>query len=218
MKVFNVIEIFTSLQGESTFAGQRCTFIRLAGCNLRCTYCDTRFAYDETATATPMTLDEILLHIDVKSAPLVELTGGEPLLENQLPILIKELQLRGKTVLVETNGSCDISVLPEGTIRIMDIKTPGSGMESSNLFKNIPLLTHNDEIKFVITSYDDFLYAENVIHEYRLLKYTNKIHYSPCADAITYADLAQWILDAQSPARFQIQLHKIIWPNETRGV
>ncbi len=218
MLPFKVSEMFVSLQGESSYAGQRCFFIRLVGCNLRCAYCDTLYAQTEDCDYTPMILSDILDKVTQSGVKLVELTGGEPLMEKQLPLLISELQNKGCRVLVETNGSCDISVLPQGTIRIMDVKTPSSLMHEFNMFANIAHLTSQDEVKFVIGTREDFDYAQNVIREYQLTQRTEKIYFSPVADTLPFADLAAWMIEAETPARFQLQLHKIIWPNIEKGV
>jgi 7-carboxy-7-deazaguanine synthase len=208
-----VCEIFKSIQGESTFAGQICSFIRLSGCNLSCLYCDTLYAFDE---GTAQSIEHILKTIKTHNTMLVEITGGEPLLQQQTPALCDALLKEGYTVLVETNGSCDISTIPELCHRIVDVKCPGSGMGHSFLNGNYQALTVRDELKFVISDRQDFDWAYNLV----LMRSLNKqvtVLFSPNTNSISAADLSSWILEVNAPVRLGIQLHKIIW-GDKRGV
>lgn len=210
--MLKVCEIFKSIQGESTYAGCPCTFVRLSGCNLNCLYCDTKYAFAE---GSDMTIDTILSAVKGFGNSLVEITGGEPLIQNETPLLCTELIKTGCKVLVETNGSLDISVLPDSCVRIVDIKCPGSGNPDFNE-NNISYLNQYDEIKFVISSIDDFDWALNKLNIYDL---SNKctVIFSPNSFTVAPSQLAQWIIDRDAPVRLGIQLHKIIW-GERRGV
>ncbi len=213
MNNLNVCEIFKSIQGESTFAGCLCTFVRLSGCNLRCTYCDTTYAFTE---GTQYTVKNIIDEVVALGNNIVEITGGEPLYQNNTGALCNELLHQGFTVLVETNGSYDISAISERCHRIIDVKCPGSGMCGSFLEKNFDILTHNDELKFVISDKTDFDWA---LLEVTTRKLYNKatILFSPNMNRIKPADLAAWIVDQNAPVRLGIQLHKVIW-GDKRGV
>lgn len=211
-----VNEIFYSIQGESSHAGRPCIFIRLTGCNLRCAYCDTRYAYEE---GVAMEMEEILDRISDYPCRLVEVTGGEPLLQNEAPTLIKEMLDRGFEVLLETNGSRSIDAVDPRCVRIVDIKCPSSGEADKNDFKNFSHLTSQDEIKFVIIDRDDYHYAVGILLEYEKACATCKPPlFSPAFGRMDPATLAQWIIDDGLPARIQLQLHKIIWDPERRGV
>ena len=208
-----VCELFKSIQGESSHAGRLCTFIRLSGCNLFCSYCDTSYA---RYGGQLMTFKTLLDEVDGFSCDLVEITGGEPLLQQGTPAFVRELLIRGKTVLVETNGSLDIGRLPDGCVRIVDVKCPSSGEAHSFLERNIALLHFGDEVKFVIASKDDFDWATAFISRYPALRGLTVL-FSPVTGKLTPADLAQWIIDGNAPVRMQLQLHKIIWGGK-RGV
>jgi 7-carboxy-7-deazaguanine synthase len=234
-----VNEIYISLQGESTFAGLPCIFIRLTACDLRCSYCDTAYAFTE---GKKMTFSKILDEIKKLAAPfhglplpLIELTGGEPLLQkNSLP-LMKQLCDEGFTVLVETSGAHDISHVDARVHRIMDLKCPSSGEAARNRFENVPHLKENDEVKFVIGTFEDYKWAKDQIAKYHLQKICpllfSWVH--PLAPEqqnkslkkvpsnqtpISRRELAEKIIADALPVRFQAQLHKIIWPPEQRGV
>jgi 7-carboxy-7-deazaguanine synthase len=224
-----VNEIFHSIQGESTWAGCPCVFVRLTGCHLRCTYCDTAYAFKEGDTRS---LDVVVDEVNSYRCNLVEITGGEPLLQKIVHELITRLCDEGKTVLIETSGACDISVCDLRAIRIMDLKTPGSGESDRNLWSNIDHLTPQDEVKFVITDREDYEWAIDVIHRYDLFRRVKAILISAvfeqalivgeiegCA-ALSPRDLAEWMLADQLPAnvRMQTQLHKLIWDPQRRGV
>jgi 7-carboxy-7-deazaguanine synthase len=208
-----ICEVFKSIQGESSFAGRLCTFVRLSGCNLFCSYCDTSYA---RYGGKIMTFEALFELIDSLSCNLVEITGGEPLLQQGTALFARKLLGCGKTVLVETNGSLDIGILPEGCIRIVDVKCPSSGEEHSFLQRNISLLRATDEIKFVIGTREDFDWAIAFINQHSPLKGCTVL-FSPVTGKVAPVELAKWIIDANAPVRLQLQLHKIIW-GEKRGV
>ena len=211
----NVCEIFCSLQGESTFAGLPCTFVRLAGCNLDCTWCDTRYARSESI---PMSIDQIIRKTDDFNCSLVEITGGEPLLQETTPDLAKRLLSKGYTVLVETNGSIDIGALPAACIKIVDIKCPSSNESGSFALENLARLSDHDEIKFVVGTRDDYTFAKNMIDTHLASRTASKTHISPVFGAMEPSLLAAWMLEDQLHARLSIQQHKIIWDPDKRGV
>ena len=211
--MLQVTEIFKSIQGESTFAGMLFHFIRLTGCNLRCTYCDTKYAYEG---GREMSVEGIIEQVCCDSIKNVLITGGEPLLQKETAKLAAGLIDRGYTVLVETNGSLDISILPEGAIRIMDLKCPSSGHEKDNLWQNLAHLTRQDEVKFVISDRRDYDWAKAVIDREKLAARCTLL-FSPIFGILNPAILAGWMLEDQSPARLQLQLHKVIRPNSDRG-
>ena len=214
--MLRVNEIFYSIQGESTFAGFPCIFIRMTGCNLRCTYCDTTYAYDQ---GDDIPLDSILTTVKKFDCSLIEITGGEPLIQNETPDLISTLINNGYTVVLETNGSQDISTVDTRCTRIVDIKCPSSGMDNKNYWKNLDHITPNDQLKFVIAHRQDYLYAKKVL-DAAAIKRIKKllINFSPVFNEIDLKDLAEWILEDNLPVRLQIQLHKYIWGEHTRGV
>lgn len=210
-----VCEIFNSLQGESSFVGLPCTFVRLSGCNLNCTWCDTCYAESESVE---MTIEEIIKKVDRFDCPLVEVTGGEPLLQSQTPKLIHELLNRCHKVLLETNGSLPIQDLNPQCIRIIDIKCPSSGEESSFLWKNLEHLTVRDEIKFVVESFEDYQFAKQIIKTNLSHIENIKIHISPVFGNIEPQKLAKWMIEDKINARLSLQQHKIIWDPNKRGV
>lgn len=211
-----VNEIFYSIQGESSYAGRPCVFVRLTGCNLRCAYCDTQYAYYE---GRELEIKDIIDLVSSYKCTLVEVTGGEPLIQKQTPFLVKSLVENGYTVLVETNGSQDISQIDERCIRIMDIKCPSSGEEENNDLENLGRLTDRDEIKFVIGGRDDYEFAKNTLDfPGRSPFIRNLIHFSPLFEKIEPRLLAEWILEDCLDVRLHMQLHKIIWDPAQRGV
>lgn len=207
-------EIFKSIQGETTFQGIPSTFIRTTGCNLRCNWCDTKYSYYE---GTDYTVDEILKIIEKKYCKYVVITGGEPLNQTDTPILVEQLINDDYKVLVETNGSQDISVLNSETFRIVDIKCPSSGMSDKMLWQNIGYLSSRDEVKFIIANYEDYVWAKSVIEAYKLID-TYKVLISPVFGHLDARKLAEWILNDNLSARLQLQLHKYIWDPDARGV
>ena len=211
--LLKVCEIFKSIQGESTFAGRICSFVRLTGCNLACTYCDTKYAFTE---GSEQTIDQIFQTIRGHRTSLIEITGGEPLLQNNTPALCKKFIDNGYTVLVETNGSVDIGLLPAGCIRIVDVKCPGSGSAGSFQIDNIEKLTKADELKFVISDKADFDWSFDFVVKHEL---NNRaiVLFSPCMGKLSLSDLAAWIIESNAAVRYGLQLHKIIWGDQ-RGV
>lgn len=211
--MLRVNEIFYSIQGESTRAGLPCVFIRLTGCNLRCAWCDTRYAYEK---GEDLSIRQILEKVAVYPCRLVEITGGEPLLQEKTPELAGALTEAGYTVLVETNGSLPVAVLPEAAVRIMDIKCPSSGESEQLLMENLEALRPDDEIKCVIADRMDYEWAAALIRENRL-EGRCRILFSPVESRLMLSDLASWILEDGIHVRLQPQLHKTIWPGEERG-
>jgi len=209
-----VCEIFSSIQGESSFAGLPCTFIRLTGCNLRCSYCDTSYAYYE---GQELTADEIIREVQRTGINLVEITGGEPLLQNESHLLIKRLIDEGYKVLVETNGSQDIKKIAKKAIVILDIKTPGSGMSKEMDFTNLDYIKSSDEIKFVITNREDYEWSKDIIQKYKLMEKC-KLLFSPAFGTLPPENLAKWIIGDKLKIRFNLQLHKYIFSSEQRGI
>lgn len=215
-----VTEIFYSIQGESTWAGLPCTFIRLTGCPLRCVWCDTEYSFHG---GERMTLDAIVAKVEEIGTRLVEITGGEPLIHKNAFRLADRLLDLGYTVLVETSGAVDVSPLDPRVHKIMDLKCPGSGEEARNLWSNLEHLTGRDEIKFVVKDRTDYEWARNVIREHRLDERVRDgtlraLLVSPVWDAIDFQELAEWILEDRLPIRYQVQLHKIIWGANVPGV
>ncbi len=209
-----VAELFVSIQGETTAAGLVCAFIRLAGCNLRCSYCDAAYAYQEPGKI--MTLDDVLAWTAAQGARLVAVTGGEPLLQPATRSLLHALVAqRQHPVLLETNGSLSIADLPHGVKVILDVKTPGSGMAASFEQSNLERLRPGDELKFVLTGRQDYLWAKEFIHNHNLAG--REILLSPASDSLAPAQLAEWLLADRLPYRLQLQLHKILWPGADRG-
>jgi 7-carboxy-7-deazaguanine synthase len=211
-----VNEIFYSIQGESSWAGHPCVFVRLTGCNLRCAYCDTQYAYEEGIC---LELLDIVYKIGLFDCRLVEITGGEPLLQKETPELIRTLLDQAFTVLLETNGSQDIGTVDERCIRILDIKCPSSGESDKSRLENLEVLTPKDELKFVIGSREDYEYAKGILAT--CLPHRDKIKtplFSTVFGKIDAQTLARWILQDRLDVRLQLQLHKLIWAPECRGV
>ena len=210
-----VNELFSSIQGESTRAGLPCGFIRLAGCNLRCAWCDTSHAFED---GRDMTVPEILAAVQQWELPLVEITGGEPLVQPGCVSLARALLAAGYTTLVETNGSLPVAVLPEKVIRILDIKCPGSGMNDKMHWPNIEALTARDEVKFVLAHRADYDYALQTMRQYALADRGIAVLLSPVPNRLDAQQLAAWMLEDSVSARLQLQLHKQIWPPDMRCV
>ena len=210
-----VNEIFHSIQGESSFSGYPCVFVRLTGCNLRCTYCDTRYAYDQ---GRPMGITEILARVRAHQCRLVEVTGGEPLIQEETPELILSMLQEGFTVLLETNGSRDIDRVDHRCVRIVDIKCPSSGQLEFNDLSNLSRLTDRDELKFVIGHKQDYDYATHIVRSLRHADGNPRVNFSPVFGALAPRVLAKWILEDHLEVRLNLQLHKIIWDPEQRGV
>jgi len=209
-----VCEIFTSIQGESTHAGMLCTFIRLSGCNLRCSYCDTKYAYDEGAE---LSIENVLERIEEATIRLVEITGGEPLLQTDETAGLTTLLLdSGYNVLIETNGTLPIESIDGRAIMIMDVKTPASGMSTKNNFANFEYLKKVDEVKFVICDRNDYIWAKKIVLEYGLPKRCTVL-FSPAFGSLEPRKLVEWILEDRVDVRLNLQLHKYIFgPDERR--
>jgi len=210
-----VNEIFYSIQGESTHAGLPCVFVRLTGCNMRCAYCDTAYAYDK---GHPMQISEILDSIAVFRCKVVEVTGGEPLLQDTTPDLISSLLRKNYQVLLETNGSFDIRMVDPRCARIMDVKCPGSGEHEKCDLANFKHLGKNDQVKFVIGDRRDYEYARDMLKKIPSSMPTGNLLFSPNTEKLAPAKLAEWILEDHLQTRLHLQLHKTIWPDIDRGV
>ncbi len=211
--MLKVNEIFYSIQGESSFAGIPFVFVRLTGCNLRCSYCDTKYAYEE---GTEMSVEQILEETKKYNCSNVEITGGEPLLQEETPLLVNSLIDGDFTVLVETNGTKDISIIPDKAVRIMDIKCPSSGESDKFDWENLERLNPKDEIKFVIAEKLDYDWAREIITD-RKLSEKVKVLLSPVKEKMNPDILAEWVLKDELNVRLQLQLQKIIWPFAKRG-
>lgn len=213
--MLNISEIFCSIQGESTYAGLPCIFIRLAGCNLRCDYCDTTYSYESEITLS--TNDIITKVKEYNPTKFVEITGGEPLLQPEVFQLIESLHNDGYTILLETNGSISLKDVPEYVIKIVDVKCPGSGEENSFLLENLEYIyKEKDEIKFVLSDNYDYNWAKDFMFKYKLNDY--EILLSPVSEKLEPQNLAKWITEDKLSVRMQLQLHKIIWDKNRRGV
>ena len=213
-----IYETFASIQGESTRAGIPCFFIRLAQCNLRCSYCDTKRA--QTLQNSREIEVRVLVEAAVRSGlELVEITGGEPMLQAEGVCELAEGLIRqGRTVMIETNGSCDLSPLPPEVIRIIDWKTPSSGEDARMYLPNFSSLRPQDEVKFVLSDEPDYRFALEKISQYRLAEQTPNLLFSPVYGALPGAELVEWMLRDHAPARLNLQIHKYIWDPDREGV
>lgn len=213
--MLTVNEIFHSIQGESTHTGRPCVFVRLTACDLRCSWCDTPYAFLE---GRRMSIDDVLAEVDRFECPVVEITGGEPLLQREVFPLMDRLLADGRTVLVETGGHRSIADVPAGVVKIMDIKCPGSGEASKMDWSNLARLTAEDQVKFVITNREDYEYARDVTARERLTERVEAVLFSPVHGVLHPRALAEWILADRLAVRLQLQAHKYIWDPSTRGV
>lgn len=213
--MLTINEIFHSIQGESTHAGRPCVFVRLTACDLRCSWCDTPYAFHE---GHKMSVDEVLAQVQAYGCEVVEVTGGEPLLQADVYPLMQRLLDAGHTVMLETGGHRSIARVPAGVIRIVDVKCPGSGEAEKNDWSNIALLTDRDEVKFVIRDRTDYEFARDVLQRHGLDARCAAVLFSPVHGALAPKDLAAWILQDRLPARLQLQVHKYIWGADARGV
>lgn len=213
--MLTINEIFYSIQGESTYAGRPCVFVRLTACDLRCSWCDTEYAFHE---GRKQSLDEVLAEVERADCPLVEVTGGEPLLQEDVYPLIQSLIERGKTVLLETGGHRSTARVPPPVVTILDVKCPGSGESHRNDWSNLERLRPHDEVKFVVKDRADYEFARDVIARYRLAERVAAVHLSPVHGVLDPRELSSWVLADRLPARVQLQLHKYIWEPGTRGV
>ncbi len=214
-KVLTINEIFHSIQGESTYTGRPCVFVRLTACDLRCSWCDTPYAFTE---GSKMSIAAIVSQVEQYGCDLVEITGGEPLLQRDVYPLMEQLLEAGRTVMLETGGHVSIRDVPARVIRIVDVKCPGSGEAARMHWENLELLTPKDEVKFVIRDRADYEYARGVLVRHRLADRTAAVLFSSVHDVLPAKDLAGWILEDRLPVRLQLQAHKFIWSADTRGV
>jgi 7-carboxy-7-deazaguanine synthase len=213
--MLTVNEIFHSIQGESTYAGSPCVFVRLTACDLRCTWCDTPYAFTQ---GEKKTVTDVVHAVAAFGCPLVEITGGEPLLQDDVYPLMAELRNRGLTVLVETGGHIRVDRVPEGVVKIVDVKCPGSGESARNHWPNLDLLGPADEVKFVIQDRADYEFARHVTARHELAGRCAAVLFSPVHGVLPPAELAAWILADRLAVRLQLQVHKFIWGAHARGV
>jgi 7-carboxy-7-deazaguanine synthase len=212
--MLEVTEIYKSVQGESTYMGLPCVFIRLTGCNLRCVWCDTPHAFHD---GKKLSIHQIIDKVKSYDIKLVEITGGEPLLQKEVFPLMESLLEKKFKVMLETSGSLAINNVPAKLIKIIDLKCPGSGEENKNLWKNLNHLTSTDEIKFVIADKTDYEWSKKVLQDYELDKKVSVL-FSPVFEKLKLKDLTEWILEDNLPVRLHTQLHKYIWDQKTIGV
>jgi 7-carboxy-7-deazaguanine synthase len=213
--MITINEIFYSVQGESSFAGQPCVFVRLTACDLRCSWCDTPYAFHE---GSKRPLEAVLSEVERYDCPLVEVTGGEPLLQEAVYPLMESLLARGKTVLLETGGHRSTGRVPDAVVTILDVKCPGSGESGKMDWANLDRLRPHDEVKFVIKDRADYEFARSVVREHNLDTRAAAIHFSPVHGEMNLRTLSEWVLEDRLPVRVQVQLHKYIWDPSTRGV
>ena len=213
--MLTINEILYSVQGESSYAGQPCVFVRLTACDLRCSWCDTPYAFHE---GSKRALDEVLQDVDRYECPLVEVTGGEPLLQEQVYPLMDALVARGKTVLLETGGHRSTARVPADVVTILDVKCPGSGEAHRMDWDNLDRLRPHDEVKFVIKDRADYEFARDVVRQRDLAARAAAVHFSPVHGEMDLRTLSEWVLADRLPVRVQVQLHKYIWDPSTRGV
>lgn len=213
--MLSINEIFYSIQGESTYAGKPCVFVRLAGCDLRCTWCDTAYAFNE---GSKMSVDAVIEEVDRFGSPLVEVTGGEPLLQEDVYPLMERLLESGRTVLLETGGQIDVSRVPGGVIKVMDVKCPASGEAGKVEWGNIDRLGSRDQVKFVIQDRTDYEFARDIARRHALDRRCAAVLFSPVHGVLDPKDLSEWILEDHLPVRLQLQIHKHIWGAGVRGV
>jgi 7-carboxy-7-deazaguanine synthase len=212
--MIKINEIYLSVQGESSHTGLPCVFVRLTGCNLRCVWCDTAYSFHEGKTQS---IDQTLEEVKKFGVNLVEITGGEPLMQEGVYPLMNALLKSGYQVMLETGGSLSLNKVPRDVIKIMDLKCPGSGEHKKNNLDNLKLLAPHDEIKFVILDRQDYEWSRDLIKKYKINE-TAPILFSPVYDKLELKEMVKWILEDRLPVRLQTQLHKIIWDKETQGV
>ena len=210
-----VNEIFYSIQGESDHAGRPCVFVRLSGCDLRCVWCDTPYAFPE---GRAMEVTEIIEEVERYRCDLVEITGGEPLLQEDVYPMMDRLTAAGATVLLETGGHVDVGRVPDAVVKVMDVKCPGSGEEGRLVWDNLARLTARDQVKFVIADRVDYEFARDIVKRHTLETRCGAVLFSPVHDVLSPARLAEWVLQDHLRVRIQVQLHKYLWGAETRGV
>ena len=212
--MLKINEIYASIQGESSHTGLPCIFIRLTGCNLRCTWCDTAYAFHK---GDDLTVEETIQKVETFSLPLVEITGGEPLMQEEVYPLMDKLLETGYRVMLETGGALPIDKVPEKVIKILDIKCPGSGEDKKNHLKNLKLLAPHDEVKFVLLDRADYEWSRDLLKKLDLPS-SIQILFSPVFDKLDLKDLSEWILEDRLSVRLQTQLHKVIWNKNATGV
>ena len=213
--MLTVNEIFHSVQGESTHAGRPCVFVRLTACDLRCSWCDTPYAFTE---GRKMSVDEVLERVESYGCDVVEVTGGEPLLQDDVYPLMQRLLDSGRTVMIETGGHIDVSRVPVGVVRVIDVKCPGSGESEKNHWANLDRLVPTDEVKFVIKDRTDYEFARDVVAERGLAGKCAAVLFSPVHGVMSPRQLTEWVLADNLPVRVQLQIHKYIWSSDARGV
>ena len=213
--MLTINEIFHSIQGESTHAGRPCVFVRLTACDLRCSWCDTPYAFHE---GRKMSVDDVVRQVEAYGCGTVEVTGGEPLLQPDVYPLMERLLAAGHNVLLETGGHRSIENVPPGVIRIVDVKCPGSGEADKNYWPNLDILAPGDEVKFVIRDRADYEYAKDVVARHGLVERTAAVLFSPVHAVLDPKQLAEWMLADRLPVRLQLQAHKYIWGADVRGV
>jgi len=213
--VLTVHEIYRSIQGESTHVGRPCVFVRLTACDLRCGWCDTPYAF---TGGQKMSVDAVLAAVAEHGCRLVEITGGEPLLQADVLVLMSRLLAGGYEILLETGGHRPIDEVPDAVVTILDVKCPGSGEAARMHWPNLDQLSRHDEVKFVIADRVDFDYALDVVSRYGLTDRVAAVHLSPVHGVLAPDVLARWILDARVPVRLQLQVHKVVWNPDARGV
>lgn len=213
--MLTINEIFHSIQGESTHVGRACVFVRLAACDLRCSWCDTPYAFDE---GRKQSVDDVLNQVAAYGCDVVEITGGEPLLQEDVYPLMERLMEQGRTVLIETGGHRSIARVPRQVIKIVDVKCPGSGEAARNDWENLNRLAPHDEVKFVIADRADYEFAVDVVRRHDVPSRCAAVLFSPVHGILAPRTLAEWMLADRAPARLQLQLHKYIWPAAMRGV
>ena len=213
--MLTINEIFHSIQGESTHAGRRCVFVRLTACDLRCTWCDTPYAFAE---GRKMAVDDVVDRVAAFGCEVVEITGGEPLLQPDVYPLMDRLLGTGHTVMLETGGHVSVERVPPGVVKILDVKCPGSGEDTKNCWDNLSRLTPRDEVKFVLRDRADYEYATEIVSRFSLPGRCAAVLFSPVHGVLAPADLAAWMLEDRLPVRLQVQVHKYIWGAEARGV
>lgn len=212
-----IAELFSSIQGESTYAGRPCFFIRLSGCPYRCSYCDTLFAQD-FSYGKDYSISEVVESAKKSKLPLAEVTGGEPLAQKNTIKLLDALLAENVEVMLETNGGFDISQVSPRVKRILDCKLPSSGMADKNLYSNYQHLTPHDEVKFVVGSREDYEFTLDIVKKYAIAEKTSNLLISPVWGTVAFEKIVEWILEDNAPLRFQLQMHKIIWGADKQGV
>ena len=213
--MLTINEIFHSIQGESSHAGRLCVFVRLTGCDLRCSWCDTPYSFHE---GQKMSVDDVIAAVEAYGSPLVEITGGEPLLQEDVYPLMDRLLAGGRTVMLETGGHRPTTRVPPAVVTILDVKCPASGEAAKNDWSNLDRLGAHDEVKFVVQDRADYEFARDVIARHDLPSRAAAVLISPVHGVLDAKTLSEWMLEDRLPARLQLQLHKYIWSPTTRGV